>query len=141
MCSTGDAMSVFFYIETAVLLTMRSRRGFSIVACGWLTAILAAAAGQMQAAGPAQQPPAAPTVPQASFQRYCLACHNQNLKERGTVPIAFDTLSLSNVGADAEVWEKIVRKVRTGVMPPVGRPRPDKATHDAFVNWIEGQLD
>ena len=45
-------------------------------------------------------------APQATFQRYCLTCHNQKLKERGTVPIAFDTLELSNVGADAEVWER-----------------------------------
>ena len=114
---------------------MRSGRHFSIVAGGWLAAILVAAA-QMQAAGPAQQPtgaPAAPGTPQATLQRYCLTCHNQNLKERGTVPIAFDTLNLSNAGADAEVWEKIVRKVRTGLMPPAGRPRPDKVTHDVFV--------
>ena len=43
--------------------------------------------------------------------------------------------------ADADVWERVVRKVRTGLMPPSGRPRPDAAAHDAFVNWIESQLD
>jgi len=103
-------------------MTMRSRGlpGFSIVAGGWLAAILTAAAVQMQAAGPAQRPTdaqTAPATPQATLQRYCLTCHNQNLKQRGTVPIAFDTLNPSNVGADAEVWEKVVRKVRTGLMP------------------------
>jgi mono/diheme cytochrome c family protein len=126
-------------------MTMRSRRpSFSIVAGGWLAAILAAAAVHTQAAGPAQRPDgaqAAPATPQATLQRYCLTCHNQNLKQRGTVPIAFDTLNPSNVGADAEVWEKVVRKVRTGLMPPAGRPRPDQATHDAFVSTIEAQLD
>ncbi len=114
----------------------------------WLAAILIAGiqmkSVRMQAAAPAQQPaaaPANPPTPQATLQRYCLTCHNQNLKERGTVPIAFDKLNLSNVGADAEVWEKIVRKVRTGLMPPAGRPRPDKAAHDAFVSWMESSLD
>jgi mono/diheme cytochrome c family protein len=123
---------------------MRSRRGFPIVAGGWLVAILVAAAVHTQAAGPAQQPTGAqgaPAAPQATLQRYCLTCHNQNLKERGTVPIAFDTLNMSNVGADAEVWERVVRKVRTGLMPPAGRPRPDQPTHDAFVTAIEAQLD
>ena len=95
----------------------------------------------MEAGGPAQQPLAAPVAPQATFERYCLTCHNQNLKERGTVPIAFDKLNLSNVRTDAEVWERVVRKVRTGLMPPSGRPRPEKAAHDAFVNWIESELD
>ena len=98
---------------------MRSDWGFRTVAGGWLAAILLSA-GHIQAAAPAQQQPErSPVAPQAILQRYCLTCHNQNLKERGTVPIAFDTLNVSNVSADAEVWEKIVRKVRTGLMPLV----------------------
>ena len=125
------------------------RAGVPALAAIWLAAILIAGAQMQAAAGPAQQPAprqrqrlrGRPGTPQATLQRYCLTCHNQNLKERGTVPIAFDTLNLSNVGADAEVWEKIVRKVRTGLMPPAGRPRPDKATHDAFVSWMESALD
>jgi hypothetical protein len=96
----------------------------------------------------------AESTAQATLQRYCLGCHNQNLKNRGTVPIAFDTLALPAIGGaassgqsegqqaqDKEVWEKIVRKVRTGLMPPAGRPRPDKAAHDAFVAAIESALD
>jgi len=63
------------------------RAGVPALAAIWLAALLVSA-GPMQAAAPAQQPPAA--TPQATFQRYCLSCHNQNLKDRGTVPIAFD---------------------------------------------------
>ena len=122
---------------------MRLRLGIPVVAGGWLTAILVCA-GTIQAAGPAQLPPgppaAAPT-PQATLQRYCLTCHNQNLKDRGTVPIALDTLNLGTLAADADVWERVVRKVRTGLMPPAGRPRPDEATRHAFVTWIESELD
>ena len=124
-------------------MRLRTSGGVTALAAIWLAAILTV--GRMQAAAPPQQTTAAPAGPaaaqQAVLQRYCLTCHNQTLKERGTVPIAFDKLNLSNVGTDAEVWEKVVRKVRTGLMPPAGRTRPDTATHDAFVNWIESQLD
>src|SRR5213592_2727216 len=122
---------------------MRLRPGMTVVARGWLTAMLMCA-GSMQAAGPSPPPPVqspAAQQPQATLQRYCLTCHNQNLKDRGTVPIAFDTLNLGRLASDADVWERVVRKVRTGLMPPAGRPRPDEATRHAFVTWIESELD
>ena len=62
---------------------------------------------------------------QALLKRYCITCHNERLK---TGNLALDALDLSNVGAHAPVWEKVVRKLRAGVMPPAGRPRPDEAT-------------
>ncbi len=78
---------------------------------------------------------------QALIDRYCVTCHNERMAERGTVPFAFDGLDLVDVGADAEVWEKVVRKLRLGMMPPSGRPRPDRAAHDGFVAWLETALD
>jgi hypothetical protein len=48
---------------------------------------------------------------------------------------------VSNLSADGETWEKIVRKLRAGVMPPAGAPRPDRTTHDALLTWIETELD
>src|SRR5688572_27561177 len=110
-------------------------------------------ASRMQAAAPAQQRTAVPSAQQrtaapsagqsqqAVFQRYCVSCHNEALKNRGTVPVAFDGLATATVASRAETWESIVRKVRTGLMPPAGSPRPDKAAHDAFVQWVEGELD
>src|SRR5262249_25467717 len=68
---------------------------------------------------------------QTVLKLYCLSCHNQQMKQRGSVPIAFDTLDVSNVGGDAK-WEMVVRKMRGGVMPPAGKPRPDKPIHDGF---------
>ena len=118
------------------------RRGWGFLIVGFISlSMIFVTAGHIEGGRPAQQPLALPLAPQATFERYCLTCHSQNSKDRGTVPIAFDKLNVSNVGADAEVWEKVVRKVRTGLMPPAGRPRPDKATHNAFVNWIESELD
>src|SRR6185503_10498629 len=86
-------------------------------------------------------PPSASTSHQALLDRYCLTCHTQRLKERGTVPIALDSLDLSQVGANAATWEKVVVKMRAGLMPPAGSPRPDKTTHDAFASWLEAELD
>jgi len=85
--------------------------------------------------------PSAVAPHKAVLDRYCLTCHTQRLKERGTVPIALDTLDLAQIGANAEAWEKVVRKMRAGLMPPAGAPRPDKATHDGFAAWLESELD
>jgi hypothetical protein len=70
--------------------------------------------------------------------RNCTACHNQRLKTAG---LALDDVDLSQVGVDGEKWEKVVRKLRTGSMPPVGRPRPDRAAEAAFVTGLESALD
>ena len=74
----------------------------------------------------------------AFLDQYCITCHNESLRERGTVPVAFDTLDVADVGPDAEVWEKVVRKMRLRMMPPPGRPRPDVGAYDGFVSWLEG---
>src|SRR6185436_593987 len=50
-------------------------------------------------------------------------------------------LELASLGDHAAAWEKVVRKIRTGAMPPVGRPRPDKATADSVASWLENGLD
>src|SRR5262249_49240456 len=70
--------------------------------------------------------------------KYCVTCHNQKLKTAG---LTLDTVDPSSVGPDAEVWEKVVRKLRAGMMPPAGRPRPDKPDIDGFVSALEEQLD
>jgi hypothetical protein len=119
------------------------RSVFWTVAAGWCIAV--AAAVHMRADAAAQQP--VPTVSasaqaaQTTFQRYCLTCHNQAMKTRGTVPVAFDDLRPQDVVKHAEMWEQIVRKVRTGLMPPAASPRPDKAGQDAFIQAIESELD
>ena len=70
--------------------------------------------------------------------RYCVGCHNQKLKTGG---ISLDSLDLGKIGQDAGVWERVLRKVRAGQMPPAGLPRPDAATTAAFVRGLEESLD
>ena len=72
------------------------------------------------------------------LKTYCVACHNAKLRTGG---LAFDELDAVGVPGKAQVWEKVVRKLRGGMMPPPGMPRPDKRQADAFVSWMEGYLD
>jgi hypothetical protein len=69
---------------------------------------------------------------------YCVTCHNDTLK---TGNLSLQGLSLDRVGADAETWEKVVRKIRAGLMPPAGARRPDRATLDGFAGAIETAID
>src|SRR5438552_12828883 len=85
--------------------------------------------------------PQAVSPQRALLGRYCLTCHTQKAKERGAVPIALDSLDLNNVAADAESWEKVVRKMRAGLMPPPGAARPDQDATQNFASWLEAQLD
>src|SRR5262245_55133025 len=50
-------------------------------------------------------------------------------------------MDLSAIGRDAETWEKVVRKLRSGMMPPQGSPRPDDATRGGLVSWLTTELD
>lgn len=70
--------------------------------------------------------------------RYCVTCHNDRLR---TAELSLDGLDLSEVGAHAEVWEKVVAKLRTRTMPPAGRPRPDLDTYDTLAGWLESEID
>src|SRR5271170_3666705 len=72
------------------------------------------------------------------LDKYCVTCHNQRLKTGG---LTLDTLDLGKVPAQAEVWEKVVRKLRSGTMPPAGMPRPDPATYKNLATWLEAQID
>jgi len=75
---------------------------------------------------------------QAMVAKYCITCHNARLKTAG---LTLDPAELADVGAQAETWEKVVRKLRTAAMPPAGVPRPDPAAYDSTATWLETELD
>ncbi|MCH7979308.1 MAG: DUF1587 domain-containing protein, partial [Acidobacteria bacterium] len=83
-------------------------------------------------------------APQAASQysavlnRYCITCHNEKLK---TAELVLSKLDIANPGADAPVWEKVARKLRTGQMPPAGMPRPEQAFYGDFAAYLETALD
>jgi mono/diheme cytochrome c family protein len=75
---------------------------------------------------------------QGLVQQYCVTCHNQRLKTGG---LALDPAALATPATSIETWEKVTRKLRAGLMPPPGSPRPAPAVLDAFTGWLEGELD
>src|ERR1043165_5773892 len=94
------------------------------------TFILAALALPITAAwitaAPRQAAPASGDVERyrAGVSQYCVSCHNDRAKTGG---LSLEKMDFTNVGADAEIWEKAVRKLRVGMMPPQGAPQPDPA--------------
>src|SRR5215468_4963109 len=95
--------------------------------------VLVLAGGSIGVGAPQQQtPPSAASAERAALDRYCLGCHNAKVKTAG---IALDAIRSAPVGEHSETWEKVVRKLRTRSMPPIGLPRPDEHAYDALVSW------
>ncbi len=72
------------------------------------------------------------------LDRYCVTCHNDKLK---TADLRLDQIDVANPGARAEVWEKVVRKVHTGTMPPSNMPQLSPDDRRALLTWLETSLD
>jgi Protein of unknown function (DUF1592)/Protein of unknown function (DUF1588)/Protein of unknown function (DUF1587)/Protein of unknown function (DUF1585)/Protein of unknown function (DUF1595) len=75
------------------------------------------------------------------LDQYCVTCHSDSQFQRGVVPMSLQRLDTGAVGSNAELWEKVIKKVRGGMMPPPGARRPDGATRVAWVTWLETELD
>jgi mono/diheme cytochrome c family protein len=92
------------------------------------------------AATPAQAAPTARATadPRQTIATYCVTCHNARTQTGG---LALDGVDFASPSAHAEVLEKVVRKLRTGMMPPAGSPRPDAAVRQAVVASLETSLD
>ena len=86
-----------------------------------------------------QQAAANPTAAQrALLDQYCVTCHNQQVKTAG---LMLDKADLNDIPGGAATWEKVVMKLRAGMMPPINRPRPDQASIDSMVSMLEHALD
>ena len=105
----------------------RASRPFLLVACS--TVLLTS--GSLTA----QQ---TPSPQRALLDRHCVGCHNEKAKTAG---LQLDKLDVTHPGENPEIWEKVVRKVRAGMMPPSGAPRPERTQLDAFAAKLETELD
>jgi hypothetical protein len=74
----------------------------------------------------------------ALLRQYCVTCHNERLKTGG---LTLESMDLATVSANADTWEKVVRKLRAGSMPPIGARRPDEAAYASLIEWLETELD
>src|SRR5713226_7586183 len=104
-------------------------------------------AGRAPRAAPARgwhQVQTQPTTPTPTPARelvtsYCVACHNDRLKTAG---LLLDKVDTEHIGEQAEIWEKVVQKLRTRQMPPAAAARrPNEATYDLTASWLESELD
>ncbi|MET0310632.1 MAG: DUF1592 domain-containing protein [Burkholderiaceae bacterium] len=109
--------------------------------------LLALGSGLLGALGAASASAAAPAAPAnhalaggnwTLFETYCNECHNTEDWAGG---VAFDAISESEIGDNADVFEKVVRKLRSQQMPPGGHEMPGKDVRNAFISWMEGRLD
>ena len=75
---------------------------------------------------------------QVLLDQYCTGCHNDKSKTGG---IALQNAGASNPAGRSDLWEKVVRKLNAGEMPPPGLPRPDAATLEAFAEGLVSDLD
>ncbi len=83
---------------------------------------------------------AAAVTPRAVLDGYCITCHNERLRTGG-LNLEADAVDAADPSRHADVWEKVIAKLRTGAMPPPGRPRPEEATYDAVASRLETDLD
>jgi mono/diheme cytochrome c family protein len=80
------------------------------------------------------------TGPWALLDEYCVSCHNTT-DWAGELALDAQDRSLAAIPADAETWEKVIRRMRGRLMPPPGESRPSTQKVDAFVHWLEGRID
>jgi hypothetical protein len=110
------------------------------------------APGSAPARSAPQVPAATPAAPRAAVtpasvapdthgplvKQYCITSHNDRAK---TGNLSLEGVSLTNIPGDAVTWEKVIKKVRAGMMPPAGMPRPTPAVLNGFVAHLENTID
>jgi len=110
-------------------------RAFLVLTLG-LAAIASETPRALRQQAPADLPSADPA--RAVVDQYCVTCHNQRTRTAG---LMLDQVDLRDVAANAEIWEKVIRKVRAGMMPPPGAPHPDQAARERLISSLQAPLD
>ena len=109
--------------------------------------------GHLLAASAAQPPPASPESVRSLLDRYCIGCHSERRVTAAGEPasvldsqirdtgLALDVVDTERPSADAELWERVLTRLKAGSMPPAGRPRPGAEETRAVTRWLETRLD
>jgi cytochrome c551/c552 len=119
------------------------RRGSMLFFCAcWVVAVAsfglrAGQSAQPQAPAPGG-PGVAPESEQALVKQYCVSCHNARILTGG---LSLEGLDPAVAASHTDVWEQVIMKLRGGMMPPVGMPRPDQATLQGFAASLEQRID
>ena len=128
-----------------ILWPHRGRVVLILAVVAWLVA-LSSSAPRAQAHAAREQSQSEAASPTADLSRtitqYCATCHNERNRTAATASgVVLDHVDFTRLAQDGEMWEKVIRKLRAGAMPPAGMPRPDPAAHDALVSFLETTLD
>ncbi len=107
-----------------------------VVAIAGLLAVVAG--GGPVAVAAAWQDTASAGTHRAMLDRYCAGCHNDRAQ---TANLSFDGVDLNDIASNAALWERVIRKLRMGSMPPAPRPRPDAEAYRGFIAYLETSLD
>lgn len=107
----------------------------ALIACACVGGVLLAPPHVRRTAA---EPASDAATQRALVDRYCVGCHNVRVNAGN---LDLEHADLSAVGQNAALWEKVVRKLRGGLMPPPRRPRPDKVAYDGFASWLETEID
>ena len=124
---------------------MRRFLGLAATAAVFLAVSISSLSGQSAVPTPALASPtpqgeggSAAAVQRALLDKYCVTCHSDRLK---TANLSLQGLDVTKIADHAEVWEKVIRKLRAGVMPPPDLPRPPLAEYEGLRDWLEGEID
>lgn len=79
-----------------------------------------------------------PQTAKAVLDQYCVGCHNDRAK---VANFSLEKADLAGAGDHPEIWERVIRKLRAGMMPPPGIPRPALATYEGLRDWLESEID
>jgi hypothetical protein len=79
-----------------------------------------------------------PAAERALLDQYCVTCHNDKAK---TANFSLQKEDINTVGDHPEVWERVIRKLRAGMMPPPGMPRPPLEKYEELRDALEAQVD
>ena len=112
----------------------------SCLNAAWLLVACALAIGSTGLRAAGQPAPAEPY--RKTLDQYCVTCHNARARTGATQSgVVLDTADLSRVAANPALWEKVLRRLHAGTMPPQGARRPDEASYHALTDWLESELD
>ena len=139
LCVQRDSASQQYFAKGVRLVKNRL-----LIAC---ITTMCAVLGYGQSAGTQRQtlPPTGTTAPvsasaaqRALLDQYCVTCHSDAMKKAN---LSLEHIDLGTVGDHPELWEKVVRKLRAGLMPPPGIRRPPLAEYEGLRNWLETEID
>jgi len=109
----------------------------AVAGTAYLSGAQAPAAKPAVRAAAVSASPAAPDL-QGVVNKYCVTCHSERMKLGGLV---LEKKDVSRIGEEADMWERVAKKLRARAMPPINSPRPEKAVLDTFVHNLEATLD